>query len=71
MIKKFWIRIAYLGGHLLEKNGFWIDKENEIVQDDYLKLPLLGKIGYNLMCFGLKRGGFKSIITKMINNYYT
>ena len=47
MNKKFWMRIAYLGGHLL------------------------GKIGYNLMCFGLKRGGFKSIITKMINNYYT
>lgn len=62
MNKKFWMRIAYLGGHLLEKNGFWIDKENEIVQDDYLKLPLLGKIGYNLMRFGLKRGGFKFIM---------
>ena len=53
------MRIAYLGGHLWENNGFWIDKENKIVQDDYFKLPLLGKIGYNLMCFGLKRGGFK------------
>lgn len=43
MNKKFWMRIAYLGGHLLENNGFWIDKENKIVQDDYFKLPLLEK----------------------------
>ena len=70
MNKKFWMWIAYLGGHLLEKNGFRIDKENEIVQDDYFKLPLLGKIGYNLMCFGLKRGGFKSIISITIKNFY-
>ena len=62
MNKKFWMRITYLGGHLWENNGFWIDKENKIVQDDYFKLPLLGKIGYNLMCFGLKRGGFKFIM---------
>lgn len=58
MNKKFWMRIAYLGGYLWEKNGFWIVKDNKIVQDDYSKLPLLGKIGYNLICFGLKRGGF-------------
>lgn len=70
MNKKFWMRIVYLGGHLWAKNGFWIDKENEIVQDDYFKLPLLGKIGYNLMCFGLKRGGFKSIISMTIKNFY-
>ena len=62
MIKKFWMRIAFLGGHLWENNGFWIDKENKIFQDDYFKLPLLGKIGYNLMCFGLKRGGFKFVM---------
>lgn len=58
MNKKFWMRITYLGGHLLENNGFWIDKENGIVQEDYSKLPLLGKIGYNLACFGLKGLGF-------------
>ena len=62
MNKKFWMRIALLGGHLWENNGFWIDKENKIVQDDYFKLPLLGKIGYNLMCFGLKRCGFEFIM---------
>ena len=69
MIKKFWMRIAFLGGHLWENNGFWIDKENKIFQDDYFKLPLLGKIGYELMCFGLKRGGFKSIINDDKNLY--
>ena len=70
MNKKFWMRIAYLGGHLWDKNGFWIDKENEIFQDDYFKLPLLGKIGYNLMCFGLKRGRFNSIISMTTKNFY-
>lgn len=57
MKKKFWFCIAYLGGYLWEKNGFWIDKENEIAQEDYSKLSLLGKIGYNLMTIGLKRAG--------------
>ena len=57
MKKKFWFRIARLGGHLWEKNGFWIAKENKICQEDYFKLPLLGKIGYNLMMIGLKRAG--------------
>ena len=57
MKKKFWFRIASLGGHLWEKNGFWIDKENKVCQEDYSKLSLLGKIGYNLMIIGLKRAG--------------
>ena len=54
MKKKFWFRIARLGGHLWEKNGFWIDKENKVCQEDYSKLSLLGKIGYNLFIIGLK-----------------
>ena len=41
MKKKFWFRIARLGGHLWEKNGFWIDKENKVCQEDYSKLSLL------------------------------
>ena len=57
MKNKFWFRIARLGGHLWEKNGFWIDKENKVCQEDYSKLSLLGKIGYNLMIIGLKRAG--------------
>lgn len=57
MKNKFWFRIARLGGHLWEKNGFWIDKENKVCQEDYSKLSLLGKIGYNLMMIGLKRAG--------------
>lgn len=57
MKKNFWFRIARLGGYLWEKNGFWIDKENKICQEDYFKLPLLRKIGYNLMIIGLKRAG--------------
>lgn len=60
MKKKFWFRIAHLGGYLWEKNGFWIDKENKVCQEDYFKLPLLGKIGYNLMSIGLKRSGINS-----------
>lgn len=70
MKKKFWLRIAYLGGYLWENNGFWIDKENEIAQEDYSKLPLLGKIGYNLMIIGIKRGGFKGILPMMIISIY-
>ena len=54
MKKKFWFCIARLGGHLWEKNGFWIDKENKVCQEDYSKLSLLGKIGYNLFIIGLK-----------------
>lgn len=46
--------LARLGARLWENHGFWIDKENNIVQMNYDKLPLLGKIGYNLMMFGLK-----------------
>lgn len=46
--------LALLGARLWENHGYWIDKEHNIVQMDYNKLPLLGKIGYNLMVFGLK-----------------
>ena len=54
MKKKFWFCIARLGGHLWEKNGFWIDKENKVCKEDYSKLSLLGKIGYKLFKTGLK-----------------
>lgn len=46
--------LAFLGAILWENHGYWIDKEHDIFQMNYNKLPLLGKIGYNLMVFGLK-----------------
>lgn len=46
--------LALLGARLWENHGYWIDKEHNIVQMNYNKLPLLGKIGYNLMVFGLE-----------------
>lgn len=46
--------LTRFGARLWEKHGYWIDKEHDIVQMNYDKLPLLGKIGYNLMVFGLK-----------------
>ena len=46
--------LAILGARLWENHGYWIDKEHDIVQMDYNKLPLLGKIGYNLIVFGLE-----------------
>lgn len=48
--------LATLEARLWENHGFWIDKEHEIVQTDYDELPLLGKIGYNMMIFALKYG---------------
>lgn len=47
--------LALLGARLWEHHGFWIDEEQRIVQTNYDRLPLLGKIGYNLMMYGLKR----------------
>ena len=46
--------LAFLGARLWENHGYWINKECNIVQMDYNELPLLGKIGFNLMIFGLK-----------------
>ena len=46
--------LAFLGAILWENHGYWIDKEHDIFQMNYNELPLLGKIGYNLMVFGLK-----------------
>ena len=54
MVKKFWVIVATLGASLWEKHGFWIDKEKDIAQMNYNELPLLGKVGYKLMAFGLK-----------------
>lgn len=48
------IFLARLGARLWTNHGYWIDKEHDIVQMNYDELPLLGKIGYNLMVFGLK-----------------
>lgn len=45
--------LALLGARLWENHGYWIDKEHDIVQMNYDNLPLLGKIGYNLMVFAL------------------
>jgi len=47
-----------LGARLWENHGFWIDKDNDIVQTDYNVLPLLGKIGFNMMAFALKHSGY-------------
>lgn len=58
MVKKFWKGVSFLGAYLWERHGFWLDRENKIVQKDYSKLPLLGKIGYRLMYVGLKKSGF-------------
>lgn len=58
IMKGWWITmmnfLTRFGARLWEKHGYWIDKEHDIVQMNYDKLPLLGKIGYNLMAFGLK-----------------
>lgn len=58
IMKGWWITmmnfLTRFGARLWEKHGYWIDKEHNIVQMNYDKLPLLGKIGYNLMIFGLK-----------------
>lgn len=54
MMKRFWLAIATVGANLWEKNGFWIDKRNAIANYDYKTLPLLGKVGYKIMAFGLK-----------------
>ena len=40
--------IAMFGAKIWEKNGYYIDKENNVVQENYNELTLLGKIGYNL-----------------------
>lgn len=45
--------LARFGARLWENHGYWIDKERDIVQMDYNRLPLLGKIGFNLMIFSL------------------
>lgn len=55
MIKKFWCILGTLGASLWEKHGFWIDKEKGIAQMNYNELPLLGKVGYKLMAFSLKK----------------
>ncbi len=55
--------LALLGARLWENHGYWIDKEHNIVQMNYSELPLLGKIGYNLMVFGLKHN--KNFIQQM------
>lgn len=47
--------LMFLGAKLWENHGFWIDKEHKVVQENYNELPLLGKIGYNLIVFGLNR----------------
>lgn len=46
--------LTLLGANLWENHGFWIDKEHDIVQMNYYELPLLGKIGYNLLMFAFK-----------------
>ena len=48
--------LANVGAKLWENHGYWIDKERNIVQMNYNELPLLGKIGFNLMKFGLMHG---------------
>ena len=52
--------LASVGAKLWENHGYWIDKEHDIVQMNYNKLPLLGKIGFNLMKFCLTHGKNKS-----------
>lgn len=59
--------LIFLGLRLWKNHGYWIDKEHNIAQTDYNKMPLLGKIGVNLMIFGLKHDkklnkNFKPII---------
>lgn len=49
--------IAKIGSHIWETNGFWIDKEHNVGQDDYTKLPILGKFGYKITMLGLKIWG--------------
>lgn len=55
--------LVHLGARLWENHGYWIDKEHDVVQMNYYELPLLGKIGYNLMVFGLKHD--KNLYQKM------
>ena len=46
--------LALLGANLWENHGYWIDKEHNVVQMNYYELPLLGKIGYQLLIFAFK-----------------
>ena len=46
--------IAMFGAKIWEKNGYYIDKENNVIQENYNELTLLGKIGYKLFKTGLK-----------------
>ena len=48
--------LASVRARLWENHGDCIDKEHDIVQMNYNELPLLGKIGFNLMKFGLMHG---------------
>ena len=43
-----------IGANLWEKHGYYIDKENMVVQENYDELPLLGKVRYNIMTRGFK-----------------
>lgn len=68
--------LIFLGLRLWKNHGYWIDKENNIVQTNYKDLPLLGKIGVNLMLFGLKRDKklnqkFKSMADKKLHIYFS
>ena len=61
--------LALLGANLWENHGYWIDKEHGVVQMNYYELPLLGKIGYQLLIFAFKHDkilnqNLKSIMDK-------
>ena len=43
-----------IGAKIWEKNGYYIDKENNVAHENYNELPLLGKIGYKLFEIGVK-----------------
>ena len=68
--------LIFLGLRLWKNNGYWIDKENNTVQTNYKDLPLLGKIGVNLMLFGFKHDKklnqkFKSMADKKLHIYFS
>ena len=43
--------MSFIGAHLWEKGGFWNESER------YEDLTMTGKLGYNMLCTGLKMMG--------------
>ena len=63
MQKRIGFAVAHIGAKLWENNGFW--KVN-----DYDKLSIIGKFGYNLFCKGLDMAGYTMDDLEALANTY-